>query len=452
MRARVTSAVCALLMLLAGCSSGEPQAEPTTSAPREPGTPTRTLPSYSRPTQPPTTGPQPAWTLYAEGDDEVAAEVVAVGNVVVLRSPELVRAVRRTGGRDVWRRESGERARFQSVVPTAGGLAVVAGNETGRVSVEVLDPATGKSRWRSGPADHLAVYRDAVYLDDCRTDQDPCTLTARATLGGKVLWRTPSGHSLSVESRTIGWRPGVAPAAGPRLAARLWSAEQSKPQFAAIETATGRLLDGRLPASDWYGVVSDDLLVAIDPGDGGATDCSVRISAVGVEGGGPVVSSPELTIGVCRRLLKGPRYGPTLPDAGGRFAVLDGRFPVLYDVESGESVRTGSDPGVPLDADSESVLVRDSARSGGLSLLDAGNGRRRWTADDPGLDPLAPGWRTMLTGRLVVVGGSTGSSTRVLVYDEESGRLRGRYDGEPVGAGGDWVAISSPGSLELITF
>lgn len=455
---------CVLLMVaVAGCSSDDPQAEPSSSGPRKPttapntavSTPSPTYPSRPRPSPQSTEGPEAAWTLDADGDEDLAAEVVAVGNLLVLRTPELVRAVRRADGRDVWRHESGAKARFQSILPTAGGLAVTAGSGGGQVSAEVLDPATGKPRWRSSPAVHLAVYRDAVYLDDCRTDQDPCTVTARATTTGRVLWRTPSGHALTIESRTIGSRSGVAPGAGRYLAARLWSAELGRPQYAALETATGRLQTGRLPASEWYGVVDGELLVATDHGRTGSTDCAVRISTVDVTGGrarSTSVQSPTLTTGACRQYLADTRYGQTLLGSGGRFAAVQGRLPVLYDVQSGELDWTGTDPGVPVDADAESVLVRDTLQKGGLALLDAGSGRRRWTADDPGLDILATSWHTRMTGRLVVLNASSGGRTQVVAYDEESGRMLGRYNGELAGAGGDWVAISSPGSLALVVF
>lgn len=460
-RTVLSRVACAVLVLLgvAACSSdrstdsngvNDPLGSRTSA-----GTPSPTFPSRPRPTPQSTSGPKPAWTLYADGDGSVATEVLAAGNLLILRTPTLIRAVRRADGHDAWRHESGDRARFQSMAPTTGGLAVVAGTDGGRVTAEVLDPVTGKPRWRSIPAEHLAVYRDVVYLDDCRTDQAPCTVTSRATASGRVLWRTRSGHALSIESRTIGSRSGVAPAAGRYLAARLWSAELGRPQYAAIETSTGRLQSARLPASDWYGVVSGDLLVATDHGLEGTTDCTVRITAVGVEGGRPrttSVQSPTLTTGACRRFLADTRRGQTLLGAGGRFAAVQGRLPVMYDVESGDLDWTGSEPGVPVDADAQSVLVRDTLQGGGLTLLDADRGRRRWTADDPGLDILATSWRTMMTGRLVVLDAGSGAGTQVLVYDEGSGTLLGRYDGELAGAGGDWVAVSSPGSLDLVTF
>ena len=339
------------LVLLTACSAGnEAGGDPTTEQTRSVRTPSPTYRSIPRPSVVPTSGPSPAWTLVADGDQPLADEVVAVGAVVVLRGPELVRGVRRADGREVWRHESGDRARFRSVVPTAGGLTVVAAVDGGLLTAEVVDPATGRSRWRSVPAEHLAVYRDAVYLDDCRTDQAPCTLTSRATASGKVLWRTPSGHALSVQPSTIGARSGVAPVAGRYLAARLWSGELGRPQWAAVDTETGRLQPGRLPASDWYGVVSGDLLVATDHGQEGSTDCTVRISTVDVLGGRPrstSVQSPTLTSGGCRRYLADTRSGQTLLGADGRFAAVEGRLPVLYDVGSGDVVWTGSDPAYP---------------------------------------------------------------------------------------------------------
>jgi hypothetical protein len=57
----------------------------------------------------------------------------------------------------------------------------------------------------------------------------------------------------------------------------------------------------------------------------------------------------------------------------------------VLDLATGAIAWTADGPGVPIDVDGTSLLVRRHTDTGDLALLDFTTGRQRWTAPDAGL-------------------------------------------------------------------
>jgi outer membrane protein assembly factor BamB len=449
--ARGVRLVCAGLLLLAaaGCNPSSDDPDPAAAGPSvTPETPA--IPSVATP-QP--TGPAAAWTVPMAFSDIVTE----AGSVLLQIDRTLVRALRWTDGKELWRYAPGQGTRVFRVLPTAGGLAVETGRGDESESVVMLDPDSGDVRWRTDPAVEVVVYRDAVYLDTCRRGPQPCTVTSRATRDGRVLWRTRAPRAVSILAYTIGTRGGTAPVAGRYLAAQISSGKGLHGEYAAIETATGRIMPPRLAGHAWHGVIAGNVLAATDHEASGPADCTVRITSLDIRTGRPrppaAVQSAREASGTCVKRLAGFEQGQDLLGKGGRFAAVLGDRPVLYDVEAGRLAWKAATPGVPVDGDAGSLLVREQYEKGRLSLLDLATGRMRWSAPDPGLDGTSASWRTKVTGGLVAVTGATvAGQPHVLVYDAGTGVLKGRYPGWLANAGDDWVAVSGGGELKLVQF
>jgi len=78
-----------------------------------------------------------------------------------------------------------------------------------------------------------------------------------------------------------------------------------------------------------------------------------------------------------------------------------------------------------------------------IGLLDLRDGRRLWTAPDPGLPGSSAGWECAVAGDLVAVMGATGDRPYVLVFDARTGRQLARRGGRLTGIGEDWVMVST---------
>ena len=367
-----------------------------------------------------------------------------VGAVVVVPDATAVFAVDRASGRPVWRRDMAS----EYTMTVAGDLIVLTESKLGLL--DVVDAATGATRWRLEQGQSTpVVYRDAVYLVDCQNTsvvpRTGCAVTARNIRDGAAVWTTP-GTTYSITQDAVGARPPYAPVAGAYLAA---SVDQGETPFGLVETATGRVLAGRIRLDGWYELAVGKQVVGInnDPPSGDGR-CTVRVVAFdGVTGAAAwsaEVFSGRDDNGGCHHAL-GPSapHGFRLIGGGTRIAaVTDSGLPQLFDLATGAAMWTATQTGVPVDGDDRCVLVRDHFETGGLRLLDAATGAVRWSAPDPGMSFVSASWETSVTGRLVAITGVKEGRLFVLVYDLATGRRLGRFPSWLSGAGDDWVAVN----------
>lgn len=401
-------------------------------------------------------GPAAKWSLPFVGGGE--QHVVAVGDIIVVPDASAVAGVARASGAPVWRRQMPSDYR----ITVAGDLILAQESKFG--PIEVFEAATGATRWRTDRAQfEFVVYQDAVYFFACQevtgTRNTGCVITARAIGDGHPLWAVPAG-TYTVTTDAIGVRRPYPPWAGTYLVAGI--GDRSAP-YALVETATGRALAGRALLEGWYHLAVGALMVAIDndppSGDG---RCTVRLAAYDGVTGAPAwtgeVFSGRASDGECVRTLVPSSTGMTLIGSGSRIAASTaaGR-PLVFDLATGSAVWTGTEAGVPIDGDGRSLLVRDRAETGVLTLLDFGSGARKWSAPDPGLSGESASWLTAVTGSLVAVTGAKGSRPFVLVYALSDGRRLGRFPSWLAGAGEGWVAVTrttgvSKGVLDFVEF
>jgi outer membrane protein assembly factor BamB len=329
-------------------------------------------------------------------------------------------------------------------------VAVQKGGEDG--PVDVVEPATGHIAWSTpGPA-HMVARDDALYLDSCPDWQRPagaCTTTKRRPADGATLWAIEN-PDLYLQDDVVGGRRPLAPAATAYLPVTVTvSVSSGGPALGALlDTATGRLLAGRVEHRSWYLVAAGDTLIATDHDPRRSDDhCTVTVDAVDGPTGTPAwtgtVYSGRRADSKCQRRFRQPG-GPVLLGSGSDVAAVDkdGRT-TLTDFTTGRVRWTAQEPGVPIAGDDQSLLVRENAETGSISLLDLADGRRRWTAPDAGLPSSASGWESVVAGDLVAVMGATGDRPYVLVYDARTGQQLARRGGWLAGIGDDWVLISA---------
>jgi hypothetical protein len=174
--------------------------------------------------------------------------------------------------------------------------------------------------------------------------------------------------------------------------------------------------------------------------------CTVAVTSVAVDGTNQRTTtafSGRQADNSCERALADTDNGQSALGSGTRIAVssADGR-PQVLDLATGAIAWTAAAPGVPIDGDGNSLLVRRHADTGDLALLDFADGRQRWTAPDAGLPGTSASWNSAVTGGLVAVTGAADDHPFVNVYDADSGRLRGRFPSWLAGAGDTWVAVT----------
>lgn len=407
-------------------------------------------------------GPAAAWSVPA-GPGFHGVAVVA--EVVLVAEDHRLLGLDFQTGRQRWSREVPDA--FQLRI--ASGLAVVEQNRDPvrnqqQSHLEVLDPATGVTRWKAAPtAGDFVVRQQAVFSGDCAdTAALPpagCVVTARDVRDGRKLWKVPNASSAAAYA--IGGRNPDAPAGGTQLAVAV--GDGGRP-WRAVDAATGRVLPGAIGADGWYRFAVQGRLVSTDHDPpAGAHGCEVHVrtvdAATGADRWSGVVYSGQQKDGSCRKNFTGDDYHDhvLIGDGARVAAVTASGSPQVFDLVAGHAVWTGDAAGVPIDGDASSVLVRQYADEGGLRLLDFHTGAVRWSAPDPGLSGQSASWRTAVTQGLVAVSGATGDRPFVLVYDARSGRQLGRFPSWLAGAGDDWVAVTHTGgarnpTLEFLRF
>jgi hypothetical protein len=398
----------------------------------------------STPSGPAREGPEPSWSVTVATGSYGPATVI--GDVMIVPDQRALRGVSRAAGKELWRRELAEGYRYW----IASELVVVREKKDGPLTV--LDPATGNTKWSAEKATwDFVVYQRAVYSGACT--KTACALTARDIQDGHPLWTIPASYAVSEVA--IGAREPYAPAAGPYLAAGV--GDRAKP-WAAVDANTGGALPGRTQLSGWYTFAAGSLLVATqhDPPSGDQA-CTVTVQVVDGRTGKPTwsgaVFSGRRKAGECAKRLVHDKTGLTLIGAGSRIAAVDQHDrPQVFDLATGRTVWAGEKSGVPIDGDAQSVLVRDYADEGGLTLYDFETGKVRWTAEDPGLSGQSASWDSTVTGGLVAVSGADGDRPFVRVYDVNTGRQLGQFPGWLNGAGDDWVSVTHSNSVETLAF
>ncbi|MFB9835327.1 outer membrane protein assembly factor BamB family protein [Actinoallomurus acaciae] len=398
------------------------------------------------PASDPREGPPARWSVtmpIGVGDKPVAA----VGEVIVVPGENTIVGMTRAAGRPVWRRNVGEDYSYS----IAAGLVVIKASKSG--PLEVLDPATGATKWRIEKSDDTLVTADSVYTRDCAGDHGNCSVARRDVDDGTVRWRTRADYAFGDADEFIGTRPPAAPPVDRYLAVTA-----SDGATRALDVRTGRLTDGRIRAHGWHGFVAGRTLVTTDndPPDGDDM-CTVTITTVDAVTGGRrwagAAFSGQDEAGECAKDLAPRTTGMNMIGAGSRFAASTSHgTPQMIDLATGRTVWAAHASGAPVDGDGRSILVRRFTDRGGLALLDFGTGHTRWSAPDPGLSGTSASWRTVVTDRLVAVTGATGDRPHVLIYDADSGQRLGRFPGWIAGLGDDWAAVVHSGTADEITF
>jgi outer membrane protein assembly factor BamB len=392
-------------------------------------------------------GPPASWSLEVSTGEH---HVVAAGDVVVVTDHNAILGLDLSSGSQQWRREVDGP---YSIQIAEDDLVV---QETEKGGIEVFDPATGDTRWqvsRRKLGEDVAVYREAIYSSICRTapGEPTCSITARGIRDGHTLWTTPSApenHATSINRYRIGTPEPYAPTSGSHLVA--WINGEERP-YAALDSTTGTMLPGQAAAGGWYTFAIGNLLVTTnhDPPEGDA-NCTVRMVAVDARDGDErwsgTVFSGRREDNACEGFL-GPYEEYEVIGARPRIAAVTAAgTPQVVDLRTGQAEWEASTPGVPIDGDERTLLVRDYADAGELAVLDFTTGEQRWSAPDPGLSGQSASWDSAVTDGLVAVNGASGDRPFVLVYDADTGQQLGQFPSWLAGAGDDWVAVTHGGA------
>lgn len=384
-------------------------------------------------------GPAAAWSLSVPTGENTTA---IVGRVAVIANDRAVLGVDPGSGRELWRVPSGE----DDEVDVAGTL-IVHRRRTPADTVwfRVIDPANGATVWQDGPVTKALVTQDAVLTTVCG-DGDNCKITRKDLRTGGVRWSLP-GDDVRLANAAVGVRRPLVPDSGQVFASRRGGDRPVPP-------GGGKGTDG----SGWYSVVAGRTLISTDHDPpSGDEECTVTVAAAEAGSGHRAwtrkVYGGRKADGECEKRLAPSSTGLDLIGDGRRIAAsTDTGRPQVFDLVKGRTVWRGDAPGVPIDGDGHTLLVRDHADTGALALLDFGTGRVLWKAPDPGLPGTSASWETAVTQRRVAVSGAEGDHPFVLVYDASTGRRLGRFPGWLQGLGDDWVAIGHDGKVNTLTY
>jgi outer membrane protein assembly factor BamB len=378
-----------------------------------------------------------AWTIDTKNGTRDAW--VVAGTAVVLDGESLLGLNAADGARR-WQLPY---AAEDTTLTVAGGMAVVQSGRNG--PVDVVDPSTGRVAWSAKDPALLVARDDALYLDSCpdrREPADVCVTARHRVTDGTTLWSVKN-PDYSLQSDVIGGRRPLAPAPTAYLPVATGSGG------ALLDTATGRLLPGRVETRSWYLVAAGDIVVATDHDPPrGDDDCTVAVTAVGGRTGKPAwsgaVYSGRRADDACHKRLSEGWSGTVMLGTGTNVASVtrSGRT-TLTDFTTGKTRWTADEPGVPIAGDDRHLLVRDNAETGPVALLDMTDGRRLWTAPDPGLPGTSASWESAVSGDLVAVMGATGERPYVLIFDARTGQQLARRGGWLTALGDGWAMVST---------
>ena len=384
------------------------------------------------------TGGTVAWSMVTKSGSRDAA--VAGDTAVILDGTSLVGVSAADGSRRWVLPYPGEDATFT----VADGRVAVQKSTDG--PVDVVDPASGRIVWSVPQATQLVARQDALYLDSCPDRgvlDDGCVTVKRRVTDGTVLWSV-TDPAFALQGDVIGGRRPLAPPASERLPVTTTAGG------ALLDTATGRLLPGRLEDTSWHLVAAGNTLAATDHDPPrGDRDCTVTVAAVDGRTGRPAwngrIYSGRENDGECEKSFGrlGAGGHVLLGSGSGVAAVNRAGATTLTDFATGELRWTAELRGAPIAGDDRALLVRDNAESGPVGLLDMATGRRLWTAPDTGLPTSSASWDAAVAGDLAAVMGATGDRPYVLVFDSSTGRQLARRGGWLTGIGDGWVMVST---------
>ncbi|WP_433472373.1 PQQ-binding-like beta-propeller repeat protein [Spirillospora sp. CA-142024] len=385
-------------------------------------------------------GPPAAWSLSVPTGESTTA---IVGRVAVIANDRAVLGVDPGSGRELWRVPSGE----DDEVDVAGALIVhrQKTSTADTVRFTVIDPANGRTLWQDGPVGKVQATQDSVLTTVCG-EGDSCKITRRDLRTGKVQWRL-QGDDVWLANAWIGVRRPLVPDTGRLFASRRGDGRPLPP--AGIE---------RSDTAGWYTVVVGRTLITTDHDpESGDENCTVTISARQAGTAHHMwtrkVYSGQKADGECERRLAPSSTGLDLIGDGHRIAAsTDTGRPQVFDLASGRTIWRGDAPGIPIDGDGHTLLVRELADTGALTSMDFATGRVLWKAPDPGLSGESASWQTAVTQRRIAVSGAEDDHPFVLVYDAATGRRLGRFPGWLEGLGNDWVAIGHDAKVNTLTY
>ncbi|MCU1644164.1 MAG: PQQ-like protein [Nocardia sp.] len=387
------------------------------------------------------------WSIPQKGNSSQMMSVV--GDVVIVPEGTGVVAVDRTSGAQRWHREvkapNGEM--FYRVGDGTIVLTEYVAGSSDPAPLEVVEATTGRMLWQSS-ASAVVAFGQAVYTVDCTgpVSKQVCTTMRHGIRDGVPTWASPARGS--VKKDTVGaWheRAPIEPAY------QAISVPDSDPYvLALVDTATGVVLPGRGESHAWFAVGAGDALAITDsePANG-RSECAVDVRTTNARDNTlrytATLYSGRRKSGDCQLAL-GPIFGGEFIGTGSRIAAVTASgTPQLFDLVTGQTIWTGTDPGSPLDGDDRSLLFGTFADQGGLSLFDLATGAKKWSIPDPGLPGYPQDPKTIIAGDRVVVGAwiadGADKGPIAVVYDRDTGREVTRYHGWLNGAGADWIAI-----------
>lgn len=442
---------CGLLALLAtACSTG------TAAEVTEPSPPVRTIaqgsPSPS-PTHPPAAAVDWSFEVTPEGSERsLGVRLLSAGDRFVATTG--YRLIGITGkGEKAWQRS------FDREVSTsvADDMLIVTHRKGGTSSwpppyvVLGVDPATGKTLWKTTSSPYHEVVGGMVYTPVCRSKQterqDDCMLSARDPRTGVARWTVPAEHVATVTGEQGGVLTMTTRPKGYR----------GKHWLMTLDAATGRRLGVRIEKEQYGGellypagqdrvsgpaFLASGTLVISSKREQVRTfkeKCRLDMLALNAKTGkrawkaGIRLADPQAS--ECA-------YGLPIVSADGRsvFGVDERGHPLAFDLVKGRPGWTGGKPGTILNGDAETVLVREDRT---LTLYDLSSGEARWS-DEEALKT----WRevrTRLAGDKLLVYPSECSrdTCYVRVYDLADGPLGSAPAGTYAASGDGWVATST---------
>lgn len=405
-------------------------------------------------------GRAPAWRTRVHvplGDANAGAAVAATADSVVVRIGRSVVGLDRSTGRQRWNyqgRQGDIGDSYVDVAVTADAVAVSGRRKGEGLWLDVLDAASGRRLWSHRAEDgDVTVFRDAVYTADCGR---VCVVSRRDPRTGEVRWSLREPSPARIDPPGLGTRIGrtepralEAGPVGPYVVLVRGDGRGARDRVNVLEASTGRRL-AQAHFTGWTTIATPRALVVGRPVDERDEDpqCRYTLRASDVRDGTPRwrgevsthFSKRDDKAG-CSGLFADGTYALGLAPDLLLATTADGR-PQAFDLTTGKSRWAAQRTGVPIDVGGSTVLVRDGADRGAIRALDLTTGRQLWQGWDPGSSV-----RTVVLEGSVLVpylgSPKEGFGGRVAVLDASDGRRRWtspKSSGHLAGAGDGWFA------------